>query len=225
MDCKSKIKRISLFMGHYGSGKTNIAVNYALYLHNQGLKTKVFDLDIVNPYFRTLDAKDLLKENQIELIASDYSNSNVDIPAITPRMYLMLEEDSYAVVDIGGDDRGAYALGRYQDQILAEDNYEVFLIINKYRIETRSVDDAIEIKNEIEAACKMKFTGIINNSHLGKLTTKETILESIDYANEISLKTGLPIRFTSIRSDLVPELEGKIENILPITLINYGDWN
>lgn len=113
-------KRITLFAGHYGSGKTNAAVNFASHLSESGKKTVIYDLDIVNPYFRTVDAESFLKENGVELVASPYAETNVDIPAMNPSAYRMVDDlNCYAVVDVGGDDRGAYALGRFSGKIKA----------------------------------------------------------------------------------------------------------
>ena len=216
------MKRVNLFLGHYGTGKTNIALNFALMIKNN---VKVYDLDIVNPYFRTLDGKDILDENNIELIASDYANTNVDCPSMNPECYQMIrEKDKFAVVDVGGDDRGAYALGRFRDEILKENNYDMFLIINKYRYETRTPEETLEIMKEIEEVAGIKFTAIINNSNLGRETTKDVILNSLDYAKEVEKLTGLKVKYTSVRSDLVSEVDGLIENILPLNLINYGLW-
>ena len=150
------MKRVNLFLGHYGTGKTNIALNFALMIKNNVI---VYDLDIVNPYFRTLDGKDILEENNIELIASDYANTNVDCPAMNPECYRMIrEKDKFAVVDVGGDDRGAYALGRFRNEILKENDYDMFLIINKYRYETRTPEETLEIMKEIEEVAGIKFT-------------------------------------------------------------------
>lgn len=216
------MKRVNLFLGHYGTGKTNIALNFALMLEKNVI---VYDLDIVNPYFRTLDGLDILNKHGIMLVASDYANSNVDVPAMNPEAYRMIrEKDKFAVVDIGGDDRGAYALGRFRDEILKENNYDMFLIINKYRYETRTVEDTLEIMREIEEVAGIKFTAIINNSNLGKETTAQVILDSVDYANEVAKRTGLEVRYTSVRKDLVDAVKDKIDNILSIDLINYGLW-
>ena len=216
------MKRINLFLGHYGTGKTNIALNFALMLKNNVI---VYDLDIVNPYFRTLDGKDILEENNIPLIASDYANTNVDCPAMNPECYRMIrEKDKYAVVDVGGDDRGAYALGRFRNDILKENDYDMFLIINKYRYETRTPEETLEIMKEIEEVAGIKFTAIINNSNLGNETTKETILSSLEYAKKVEELTGLKVKYTSVRADLVNEVKNEIDNILPLNLINYGLW-
>ena len=107
-------KRLTLFAGHYGSGKTNIAVNYALALAKEGKKVCIADLDIVNPYFRTADSKQVLEEAGIDLVSPQYANSNVDLPALPAASYRLVQDKStYGVMDIGGDDRGAYALGRF----------------------------------------------------------------------------------------------------------------
>ena len=113
MDFKS-IKRVSIFAGHYGSGKTNIAVNFAYSLRKAGKAGEIADLDLVNPYFRTKDASQFLSDNDIRLISSVMAGSNVDTPALPPEVYSIVEDKSkYAVIDVGGDDRGALALGRY----------------------------------------------------------------------------------------------------------------
>ena len=117
-------KRITLFAGHYGSGKTNIAVNYALKIKAEGHSTVIADMDIVNPYFRTKDSEKELNEAGIRLISSQYASSNVDLPSLPQDLYNVIDDKSnYAVLDIGGDDRGAYALGRYAPSILKENDY------------------------------------------------------------------------------------------------------
>ena len=138
-------KRLTLFAGHYGSGKTNIAVNYALHLAREGNKVTVADLDIVNPYFRTKDSEEELSRAGIRLISPRFANSNVDLPALPAESYRLVQDRSeYGVMDIGGDDRGAYALGRYRDAILEEDDYRMAFVVNFHRPLTSTVDDAIE---------------------------------------------------------------------------------
>lgn len=218
-------KRITLFLGHYGSGKTNVAVNYAVKLKNDGKVVSIYDLDIVNPYFRTVDALNTLEEKGVELVVSPFAETNVDIPAMSAKSYQMVDNlDRYAVVDIGGDDRGALALGRFVKKIEQENNYEMVLVINKYRPETRDLQGIREIKEEIENTCKLKFTAIVNNSNLGKETTAETVLNSLSYAEEVSKTFGLPILFTSVEERLEKQLKEKIKHLLPMRLIKYGDW-
>ena len=218
-------KRVTLFSGHYGSGKTNVALNYAIYLKDMGLDVEIYDMDIVNPYFRTLDGKDMLDKHNIPLVVSDYANSNVDVPAMNSGAYRMIHDLSkYAVVDVGGDDRGALALGRFEKSLKEENNYDMLLVINKYRFETQNADDTLEIMKEIEYACGIPFTGIVNDSNLGKETTKETVLKSLDFANEVSKLTGLPIKFTCVERKLYEELKNDINNLVPIDVIHYGVW-
>ena len=218
-------KRITLFSGHYGSGKTNIAINYAMLLKNSFDNVCIADLDIVNPYFRTKDGEAALNRHKIKLISSEFASSNVDLPALPAETYAILDNpDLHAVIDVGGDDRGALALGRYAPSILDENNYEMLFVINKFRPLTRDCKSTLEIMNEIENACNMKFTAIVNNSNLGEETTAENVLSSLDYANQIAKKTGLPVKMTCVDSRVAPELSGKIENVFPITLYVMQSW-
>lgn len=215
MECK----RITLFAGHYGSGKTNIAVNYALKLRTDGKPVVIADLDIVNPYFRTKDSEKELNEAGIRLISSEFASSNVDLPALPQEVYSIVDNNTeYAVMDIGGDDRGAYALGRYADSIKKENNYEMFMVINMYRPLTRDVESTLEVMNEIETACSMKFTAIVNNSNIGEETTAQDVIDSLSYAQEVSAATGLPIRLTTVDEKLYNNLYGKVENLMPLRL-------
>lgn len=212
-------KRVTLFAGHYGSGKTNIAVNYAFKLKSEGKSVKIADLDIVNPYFRTKDSAEDLEKAGIELISPIFANTNVDLPALPSAVYsLMQNKDNYVVLDIGGDDRGAYALGRYRDYILEENDYEMIFVCNFYRPLTTTVKDAIEVMREIEAASKIPFTAIVNNSNIGNETTCEDIELTDKKARELAEITGLPLIFTSVYEKVAEQVN--LENILPLKLQN-----
>jgi hypothetical protein len=212
-------KRLTLFAGHYGSGKTNIAVNYALQLALDGKKVCIADLDIVNPYFRTADSADTLKKAGVELISPQFANSNVDLPALPAEAYRLVEDrSSFGVMDIGGDDRGAYALGRYVPFIKKENDYRMIFVANCYRPLTQTPEDALEVMREIEAACKLNFTDIVNNSHLGPLTDVQTVLDSVEYTEKLSQLTGLPVYMTTVRADLAPEISKQIPNVFPLQL-------
>ena len=208
-------KRITLFAGHYGSGKTNIAVNYALCLANEGKKVCIGDLDIVNPYFRTKDSADELSAAGIDLISPQFANTNVDLPALPAEAYRLVEDKSiYAIMDIGGDDRGAYALGRYAPAILEENNYRMAFVANCYRPLTRTPEDALEVMREIEAACGIPFTCIINNSNLGPETTPETICASEEFVDTLSQISGLPVWLTTATESVAQEMN----NVFPLRL-------
>ncbi len=214
-----QIKRMTLFAGHYGSGKTNIAVNYALHLKALGEEVVIADLDIVNPYFRTRDSLEELTEAGIKLISSEFASSNVDLPALPQEVYSLLDKrEEKAIMDIGGDDRGAYALGRYADAIKDENDYEMLFVFNKYRPLTPDAQSAYEIMQEIEAACNIKFTAIVNNSNIGGLTEAQDVINSLDSVNELSSISGLPVKMTTVRADLINNLNGKVENLFPLTL-------
>ena len=212
-------KRLTLFAGHYGSGKTNIAVNYALQLAREGKKVCIADLDIVNPYFRTADSADVLKTAGIDLISPKFANSNVDLPALPAEAYRLVEDkSSYGIMVIGGDDRGAYALGRYTPFIRKENNYRMIFVANCYRALTRTATDALEVMREIEAACGLRFTDIVNNSHLGNFTDVQTLLDSQPFIDQLCELSGLPLYLTTVRADLAEEVSAHIPNVLPLQL-------
>lgn len=219
------LKRITIFAGHYGSGKTNAAINYAAYEAALGLKTAIADLDIVNPYFRTKDAAKALEELGVRLIASEYAGTNVDTPALPPEAYAVIHDKSvHAIIDVGGDDRGILALGRYAPEIIKSGDYEMFFVINKYRYLTKSSEEAVEVMQEISQSTELKFTGIVNNSNLGEETSAEDILKSVQYAEEVSAMSGLELKITTVRHDIVPELSDKINNLMPIKLYVKQAW-
>lgn len=212
-------KRLTLFCGHYGSGKTNIAVNAAISLKEEYDNIALADLDIVNPYFRTKDSSELLSKNGIRLICSNYANSNVDIPALPQDIYAITDDKSLkCILDIGGDDRGALVLGRISDKILEENDYEMLMVINSFRPLTRDAASTVEVLSEIETAARMKFTGLVNNSNLGEETTAQDVLDSVFYAQEVSKATGLPVVATTVKSQLYDELVGKVDNLLLMKL-------
>jgi len=196
-------KRLTIFAGHYGSGKTNLAVNYALYLAKCGKRVRIADLDIVNPYFRTKDSEKDLQEAGIDLISPAYANSNVDLPALPQELYSLVQRrDFYAVLDVGGDDRGAYALGRYTPYILEEDNYRMVFVVNFYRPLTQTPEEALEVMAEIEAACGIRFNCIANNSNLGNCTTAEDLAATEDKARKLCQISGLPLWLTSAEASI-----------------------
>ena len=224
-----KAKRITLFAGHYGSGKTNIALNFARMLKRAGEAVAIADLDIVNPYFRTKDSAQDLQAEGIDLVVSDFANSNVDFPALPKEIYALTapikqssDSDSqtiaHVVIDVGGDDRGALALGRYVPDIKVEGDYEMLAVVNASRPLTQTAADTMEVLREIETACALPFTGIVNNTNLGQQTTAETVLGSRAYADEIAALMGIPVRFTCAPAALAAELKGRVENLLSLEI-------
>lgn len=214
-------KRITILCGHYGTGKTNVAVNLALAMAKTGENVTVADLDIVNPYFRTLDSAAAFEEAGIRLICSRFANTNVDLPSLPPDLYAITDDKSHRVViDVGGDDSGAMVLGRLAPAILEEGSYDMYLVVNRYRPLTPDVPSTIEVMGEIEAASRLTFTGIVNNSNLGAETTAVDVLASVAYAEELSAAANLPLVATTVEERIYSDLEGQISDLFPLTLQN-----
>ena len=212
-------KRVLLLCGHYGSGKTNIAVNLAQKIKREYPIVTLADLDIVNPYFRSKDSATELEEAGIRLICSNYANSNVDIPALPSDLYALTDDRRMrAIIDVGGDDRGALVLGRLAPAILNENDYEMLMVINCYRPLTRDAASTLEVMREIEAAGGIRFTALVNNSNLGIETTAEDVLASVRYADEVATMSNLPVVMTTADEKLEDELRDKISNLFPLKL-------
>jgi len=203
--------RLTLFAGHYGSGKTNIAVNYALLLAKEGKRVCIADLDIVNPYFRTKDSAAVLEKAGVELISPRFANTNVDLPALPAESYRLVQDKStYGVMDIGGDDRGAYALGRFTPYILEENDYRMAFVVNFCRPLTTTAEDALEVMREIEAACGLKFNCIVHNTNLGPETTAETVTGAKEKLNVLCSLSGLPLWMHAATAAVARELDGPV---------------
>jgi hypothetical protein len=212
-------KRVTVLTGHYGSGKTSLAVNWALRLSESGRAVTVADLDIVNPYFRTTDRRRELEARGIRLIASQFANSNLDLPALPAELYSVVESrEGYAVLDVGGDDRGAVALGRYAPFLVAEGDYEMLFVVNFCRPLTRTALNALGVLREVEAACGLPATALVNNSNLGRETTANTVLQTVERMRELSQLANLPVKMTAVSRELKDQLEGNIENLFPMDL-------
>ncbi len=197
------MRKVTIITGHYGSGKSNISTNLAMEAAASGKKVTVVDLDIVNPYFRTADFKDMFSENGIELITPSYANTNLDIPALNFDIERIAKSEGYLIIDVGGDDDGAVALGRFSEALRSfGDELDMFYVINRYRYLTKEPSEAVELMYNIESASRLKHTAIINNSNLGCDTDAETVLSSLGYAEEISKSVNLPIVFSTVPSSL-----------------------
>lgn len=217
------MKRITVITGHYGCGKTNLSVNLALKAAKIWDSVTVVDLDIVNPYFRTADFKKLFEENGINLIAPDFANTNLDVPSVQFDIEHLAAGDGCLIIDVGGDDAGAFALGRHA-QALSNygDELDMLYVINQRRNLTESADDAVSLMYEIETAARLKHTAVVNNTNLGCETTADIIAHSAAFADDVSSKTGLPLAFTTCPEDLCESLENP--DILPIKVFVKPLW-
>lgn len=206
------MKKITVITGHYGSGKTNLAVNLALGLADKREKVTVVDLDIVNPYFRTSDFSELLGERGAALVSTAYANTNLDIPAIAFDIERMAYENGYIIIDAGGDDAGAAVLGRYARALnaFASDSLDVLYVINRYRYSDCDSEAETELMRSIEAASRMRCTGIVNNSNLGAETETRHIVDSLPYAQRVSELTELPLMFNTCWSGIAADIPKKL---------------
>ena len=192
----------TVITGHYGAGKTNIAVNLALrYAESTDKKVYLIDADIVNPYFRSADNETLLKDAGIDLFAPVSANTNLDIPAMPAEIMKVFNTDCVAVWDIGGDDAGAVVLGRYAEDIKKQ-GYEMLYVVNYYRPMTSSEDETAQLLRDIETASRLKATAIVDNSNLGEETDAETVKNAEKKTLRLSEITALPIKFRSVSERL-----------------------
>ena len=193
----SEQARITVICGHYGCGKTNLALNLALDEAAKGERVTVADLDIVNPYFRSSEYGGLLEEHGIRLIAPVFAGTTLDTPTLPPELYSLFEPSAGKVfIDAGGDDAGVTALGGLHE-LLEEAGYQMLYVINRYRVLSQTPEEALALLREIETASRLKATGLVNNSHLGVETTLETLLGGLDFAHKTAELTGLPLLYST----------------------------
>lgn len=215
------MKKINIVTGHYGSGKTNFSANLAVRLAESGEKVTVVDLDIVNPYFRSADFGELFGSKNIGLVAPMYANSNLDIPAISFDLERIASENGYLIIDVGGDDAGAIALGRYQKAFSAfAGDLAMLYAVNCRRFLTSTAEEALSLMYEIEAAAGMKHTAIVNNTNLLYETTAEVLENSQKFAEEIAEKAGLPIEYTCVPMGISAE----VTNPFPVEIYVKKIW-
>lgn len=217
--------RIRVFAGHFGSGKTEIALNYALKLNAEGKNVSIADLDIVNPYFCTRDEKMLLEGMGIRVVATPKEYSNAELGTVPLNTKSVFDDkNSEVVVDVGGDDQGSIALGQYKRYFNMED-YDMYFVINTLRPLTSDADSIIDYLKQVELASRLKVKYLINNSNLSYETQISHIIEGQKIIKEVSVKTGLPIKYTAIREDLVDKLTESVEGeILPLHMYMQPPW-
>lgn len=200
-------KRIHIFTGHFGSGKTEIAVNFALQLAKSGKKTVIVDCDIVNTYFRTLDAKEKLEKSGIEVIAPLFANSNLEMQMMPPEILSVFEKkDSEIVFDVGGDEDGAFALGAYK-RFFEREGYDMYFVVNTLRPLTETADDTLIYMDEIERASRLNITKVINNSNLAGESCAENLYKGDGVVAEICEKTKLDYAYISGTKEVLDSVD------------------
>ena len=205
------MKRLNIITGHYGSGKTEFAINYALRLKEVFGSATICDMDIVNPYFRTNDATDFLTDNGIKVIAPEYACTNLDLPSLPSDIFsVFADKETPAVLDVGGDEEGAIALGQYYPYIKDED-YEMFFVINAKRPDTQDAESILKLAYEIEASSRCKITALVNNTNLSYLSSADDFDGSFELIDEVSQKLGVPVKHVSATPEVLAKLKGVSE--------------
>ena len=215
-------KRITIICGHYGVGKTNLCLNLAIQCASEGKRVTLIDLDTANVYFRSADHAEALSKRGIRTIGPVSANTNVDIPALPASIGSAIDEDDWVIIDVGGDDVGAMTLSRYAKDISKHD-YDMFCVINKYRSQTTTPEEAVAIYREIENTCHLKATGVINNSHLKQLTTEETIIDAMEFAERTASMMDVPVVLTTAPRPIAYSLNKKIK-VHPIDVYVGAPW-
>lgn len=221
-----KDKRIRIIIGHYGSGKTEFAVNYALALSKQTENVALCDLDIVNPYFRSREKASLLEANGIQVHSGAFGHSaNLDLPMLSPSIAAPLQDETAQVIlDVGGDAVGARVLAQYH-AYLKPGAYDMFCVINAYREQSATLEDVMMHIRKIEDTCGAKVTGLINNTHLLRETQVEDVLAGQALTIAVSKKLNIPIRYVSTLEKVTHQLPSDIEGeIFPIQMIMREEW-
>lgn len=218
-------KRIRIITGHYGSGKTEFAVNYTFGLAGTGKKTSIVDLDIVNPYFRSREIEPHFVKKGIRVIASSIKGISGDMPALSPEIFSVLQDTSYEVVlDVGGDMVGARALARYHEYFDRE-AYDMLFVLNANRHQTNTVDGAVSYLRSIEESSKQKVTALVNNTHLCRNTTIEEIMKGQKLCEDVSKVLGLPIKYVVVEKKFVDILpKGLQGEIFPLDIYMKKPW-
>ena len=214
-------KKFTIICGHYGCGKTNLSLNLAIDAAKAGRNVTLVDMDIVNPYFRSSEYIPLLKEHGISIIAPSFANTTLDTPSLSAEIYRVFDTEGDVIIDAGGDDAGATALGSFAPRICKID-YDMLYVVNHYRPLASEAGTASEILREIEAASRLHATGVVNNSHLKQFTTAETILDSVPFAEETAKALGLPLRFTTAPRDIAEGL--RVSGLYPIDIFVRTPW-
>ncbi|ADU25822.1 ParA family protein [Ethanoligenens harbinense] len=216
--------RLQIITGHYGSGKTTFAVNLAMENARAGRKTCLVDMDIVNPYFRAADSKGPLEAAGVRVIRPIYAGTNLDLPALPGELAAVFDDTSYTVVlDVGGDDAGAAALGAYAHRILAAD-YAHLYVFNARRPLTSTPEEAVQILREIEAVSRVPATGLVNNTNLGNETDTDVPAASAAFAEQTAALTGLPLIYTGVRQELADAARSRLPSVYPLTMWVVPPW-
>jgi hypothetical protein len=212
-------KSVVLFVGTYGSGKSEVSVNFAIAQARRGMRVRLADLDLVNPYFRSREARDVLAEQGVGVILPPPELLHADLPILSPAVKgMVMRPDGLAVLDVGGDNVGATVLSSLAGSF-PEDGYDLLQVLNHLRPFTDTVAGALRIQGEIEAASRLRVTGLVSNSHLMEETDPDVVYAGYDLAKAVGAERGLPVRFVTAPAAVVPALDHERLDRTPLLAI------
>lgn len=219
------MKNIIIFTGHYGSGKTEVAINYAMEKAQLGYKTAICDLDIVNPYFRTKDAKEQMQAANITVICPQFANTNLDLPALPSQINALFDQDfDYVIFDVGGDADGAIALGAYCHKI-SSIGYELAVVANLKRPLTETCAELVDMVHSIQSASRLKASYFINNTNLSYETTPDTLLWHYNELEKAAKSLGIPILYITGTENVMEHLPKRYQSLAkPISIYLTPHW-
>lgn len=220
-----QVDPLTIIGGHYGSGKTEVAVNLAYAAKRQGFPVTVADIDIVNPYFRSYEQKQQFEDAGIHIVTGLLAGT-ADLPSLPAEVSVLLspDEETIRIIDLGGDPVGARILARYHEDLDGTD-FAFAVVINANRPETASIAGCLRMIHQIETMSLQKVTHIINNTHLIDDTTVAEVIKGHELTREVAQAKGLTYAFTAALTSLIPDLETAIDvPLLPITRYMLKPW-
>ena len=229
------MKKMMVLIGNYGSGKSELALNFAFAAAARGERTELLDLDMVNTYFRLTERGKQVEMKEIRLVSPNFANSGIETLSLPAEVQSAFAMDWDTVIfDVGGDAVGSTALGRYHEDFMSlEDGaLEVLNVVNIRRPLAGTVDRIIHLQEEMQIHSRLKITGMINNTNLAEVTTVQELHDGYEVLKEVSEKTGVPVKFTSGRKELLDAFLAEsghdpkyIGTPLPIDNYMRRDWN
>ncbi len=218
-------ERIAIFTGHFGSGKTEIAINYSIASARGGNRTIIVDLDIVNPFFRVSERRDILNKEGIEVISPNFAGTGLDIPSLPAKILSVFQRKDYNVVfDVGGDDTGATALGRFFPYF-SQETYAMYYVVNVYRPLSNNKEDIMDMLASIESHSRLHVTHLINNSNISHETTFYDIMNGQSIVEDVSRELGIPIAYISGKPDIIKMLPAKMRGkAFPLDIYMLPPW-